>query len=123
MARTNLKKMQQAIKDVADGAIARLAKEREIDSSHIEAHAEASQAQLERLTTEEARLLAAIEQNRAAMNAALDDSVHEIKSLFADMRAHEGERLRSLKAHADDINDDGEVIEAPPKRRAIAASL
>jgi uncharacterized protein YicC (UPF0701 family) len=123
MARTNLKKVKEAIALATEAAVKQLTKEREIDSSHIEAHAEASKVQLERLTAEEGRLIAAIEQNRAAMNAALDDSVHEIKSLFAEMRAHEGERLRSLKAHADDINDDGEVIEAPPKRRAIAASL
>lgn len=122
MPRANLKKAKALITDAVDQSITRLLQEREIDSAHIEQHAEASQAQLDRLANEEARLLAALEQNRTAMNAAMEGTMREVKSLFADMRATEGERLRSLRAHADDINDDGEgILEEPSPRKRIAS--
>lgn len=94
MARTNLRKVKEAINLAAEAAVAQLAREREKDKTHIEEHVRSSQQELVYLTETEKRL------------------VDFIREVFVALRTREEERVKALQKHLDDINDDGgDVIE------------
>lgn len=103
MARTNLKKVQEAINMAAEAAVKQLASERKIDVTHLEEHAQASRDRIDQIARQEAHIIDYLEKGHTALTDGL-------RKMFGDMRSEEQDRLTSLLNHIKDINDDGDNL-------------